>query len=79
MSQPGKSATSASSWQISDDTGSDATNGGVHDQVHAVGGQLGLTYLPWHAALNFHAFYEFSAQDRFQGHAFTISLVKKFW
>jgi hypothetical protein len=67
------------SWQISDDTGSDARNGEVHDYVHAVGGQLGLTYLPWQAALNFHAFYEFSAQDRFQGQAFNISLVKKFW
>ena len=67
-----------SSWQISDDTGSDARNGDVHDDVHAVGGQLGLTYLPWQAVLNFHAFYEFAAQDRFQGQAYGISLVKKF-
>src|SRR5262249_38231698 len=44
-----------SGWQISDDTGSDALNGDVHDQVHAVGGQLGLTYLPWMAAWNLHA------------------------
>jgi hypothetical protein len=51
----------------------------VHDEVHAVGGQLGLTYLPWLASLNFHAFYEFAAQDRFQGQAFGINLVKKFW
>jgi hypothetical protein len=54
-------------------------HGEVHDQVHAVGGQLGLTYLPWQAALNFHAFYEFSAQDRFQGQAFGLNLSKKFW
>jgi len=67
-----------SSWQISDDTGSDARNGDVHDEVHAVGGQLGLTYLPWQASLNFHGFYEFSSQDRFQGQAYGISLVKKF-
>jgi hypothetical protein len=67
-----------SSWQISDDRGSDARNGDVHDQVHGVGGQLGLTYLPWQAVLNFHAFYEFSAQDRFQGQAFGFSLAKKF-
>ena len=26
--------------------------------------------------MNFHAFYEFSAQDRFQGQAFNLSLVK---
>ena len=68
-----------SSWQISDDTGRDARNGDVHDQVHGVGGQLGLTYLPWQAALNFHAFYEVSAHDRFQGQAYGLNLVKKFW
>jgi hypothetical protein len=67
-----------SSWQISDDTGSDARNGDVHDDVHAAGGQLGLTYAPWYASLNFHGFYEFAAADRFQGQAFGISLVKKF-
>jgi hypothetical protein len=31
------------SWQITDDSGSDAKNLSVHDEVHAVGGQLGLT------------------------------------
>jgi hypothetical protein len=36
-----------SSWQVTDDTGSAAKNPDVHDQVHAVGGQLGLTYVPW--------------------------------
>jgi hypothetical protein len=39
--------TGYSSWQITDDSGSDASNPNVHDQVHAVGGQLGLTYVPW--------------------------------
>ena len=63
-------------WQITDDTGSIATN--VRDEVHAVGGQLGLAYLPWHAALTFHGFYEFAAKDRFQGESFGISLSKKF-
>jgi hypothetical protein len=43
-----------------------------------VGGQLGLAYLPWHAALTFHGFYEFAAKDRFQGESFGISLSKKF-
>jgi hypothetical protein len=67
-----------SSWQVSDDTGSDARNGQVHDEVHAVGGQLGLTYLPWQTVLNFHGLYEFAAQDRFQGHAFGLNLAKQF-
>ena len=67
-----------SSWQITDDTGSDARNGDVHDQVHAVGGQLGLAYVPWNGALNVKYFYEFAAQDRFQGEALTVSLAIKF-
>jgi hypothetical protein len=70
--------TGYSSWQITDDSGSDARNPSVHDDVHAVGGQLGLTYVPWVASLNMHYFGEFAATDRFQGQAFGISLVKKF-
>jgi hypothetical protein len=40
------------SWQVSHDTGSAASNPSVLDQVHAVGCQAGLTYVPWNAALN---------------------------
>jgi hypothetical protein len=40
------------SWQTTDDTGSDARNPGVHDQVHGVGGQIGLTYTPWGCRTN---------------------------
>jgi hypothetical protein len=70
--------TGYSSWQITDDSGSDARNPSVHDQVHAVGGQLGLTYVPWVASLNVHYFGEFAAQDRFQGHVIGVSVAKKF-
>lgn len=66
------------SWQITDDSGSAAKNPGVHDQVHAVGGQIGLTYVPWNAALNFHYFYEFSAEDRFQGQSIGLNFAMKF-
>jgi hypothetical protein len=66
------------SWQTTNDSGSDARNPGVRDQVHAVGGQLGLTYIPWVAALNVRYSGEFAAQDRFQGHAIGISVAKKF-
>jgi hypothetical protein len=61
-----------------DDSGSDVRNPDVHDEVHAVGGQLGLTYVPWFASLNMHYFSEFSAQDRFQGEVFGVSVAKKF-
>lgn len=63
-------------WQITDDSGSAAKN--VHDQVHAIGGQLGITHVPWNAVLNFHYFYEFAAKDRFQGQVLAVSLAKKF-
>jgi len=66
------------SWQITDDTGSAAKNPGVHDQVHAVGGQLGLTYAPWLLSVNFHAFYEFASEDRFQGQSFGLNITKMF-
>jgi len=50
----------------------------VRQEVHAVGGQCGLAYVPWNAALNFHAFYKFSAVDRLQGAAYGISFAIKF-
>src|SRR6266700_1707073 len=63
-------------WQITHDSGSAATN--TLDQVHAVGGQLGLTYLPWVLSVNLHGFYEYLAEDRFQGGSFGLSIAKKF-
>jgi hypothetical protein len=63
-------------WQITDDTGSAASD--THDQVHATGGQLGVTFVPWMMALNFHGFYEFDAQSRFQGGSFGVNIARKF-
>jgi hypothetical protein len=63
-------------WQITHDSGSAASS--TLDQVHAVGGQLGLTYVPWVLAVNVHGFYEYLAKDRFQGGSFGVSVVKKF-
>jgi len=67
-----------SSWQITDDTGSDAKNPNVHDEVQGIGGQLGLTYVPWLLSVNTHYFHEYSAEDRFQGEAYGVNLAKKF-
>ncbi len=67
-----------SQWQVTDDTGSDARNPDVHDEVHAVGGQFGLTYVPWNAVMNFHYFYEFAAEDRFQGQSLGLNFAVKF-
>jgi hypothetical protein len=64
-----------SSWQVTDDQGAGASN--VRDQVHAIGGQVGLTYVPWSALLNVKYLNEFAAEDRFQGHVVTVTLTGK--
>ena len=63
-------------WQITHDSGSAATN--TLDQVHTVGGQLGLTCLSWVLSVTLHGFYEYLAEDRFQGGSFGVSVAKKF-
>lgn len=70
--------TGYSSWQISDDSGSDAIDPPVKDQVHGIGGQLGLTYVPWNAVANFHYFYEFASNDRFKGQSIGLNIAFRF-
>jgi hypothetical protein len=65
------------SWQTTVDHGSAASDR-QRDQVHALGAQAGLTYLPWMLVLNVHGFYEYLAKDRFQGGSFGVNLAKKF-
>jgi len=64
------------SWQVTSDSGS-AASGGL-DQVHAVGGQFGFTYVPWMLSVNFHGFYEYAARGRFQGQSFGLNIAKMF-
>lgn len=64
-------------WQVSADSGSDAIDT-KRDRTHAAGGQLGVTYLPWFLAVNFHGFYEYETRNRFQGYSLGLSLAKKF-
>ncbi len=63
-------------WQITESTGSDAR--GSRSQVHGVGGQLGITYVPWKAFLTFHGFYEYAAESRFQGASIGLNLGIRF-
>jgi hypothetical protein len=70
--------TGYSQWQVSDDTGSAARNPDVHDQVHAAGVQLGVTYVPWMAFVTAHYVHEFRAEDRFEGQMATVTFGKKF-
>ena len=65
------------SWQVTDDTGSDALVPPTKDQVHAIGFQVGLTQVKWNAALNFHYFYEYAAKDRCQGSSIGLNFAIK--
>jgi hypothetical protein len=67
-----------SQWKVTDDTGSDARNGSVHDQVHAAGWQVGLVYSPWNAALSFRYLYELASEARFQGQVLGLNLALKY-
>jgi hypothetical protein len=64
-------------WQISDSTGG-TSNPSSRTKVSGIGGQLGLTYVPWNLILNLRAFYEYHAEERVQGASFGINLIKKF-
>jgi hypothetical protein len=65
-------------WQISDDTGSDAVNSDVHDQVFGAGPQLGLIYVLWGAAATAKWQHEFEAENRFKGDNFTLNFAVAF-
>ncbi len=64
------------SWQVTEDSGGDANS--IKDEVHGIGGQLGLTWVPSSLVVNLHAFHEYEAEDRFQGDSYGISIAKKF-
>jgi hypothetical protein len=65
-------------FQVSDNTGTDARNPGVHEKVYAAGVQVGVTIPKKLMVLNFHWFHEFDAVDRFQGTVLGLSFVSKF-
>jgi hypothetical protein len=64
------------SWQVTEDSGRDANSS--KDEVHGIGGQVGITSVPLSLVLNAHAFYEYAARDRFQGQSCGLSFAKKF-
>lgn len=64
-----------SSWQVTDDEGRFASS--VHDEVHAIGAQVGVTFVPQNATLNLRYLYEFAADDRFQGESIGLNFAIK--
>jgi hypothetical protein len=67
-----------SQWQVTDDEGADARNLDVHDQVHAIGGQLGYTMPKWRLGITMKYLYEYYAEDRFRGQDLTWSIGYQF-
>lgn len=62
-------------WQVTDDTGSQSDT--IRDQIHAVGGQIGLAIVPSNFQINFKYMHEYNAEDRFQGDWFNLSFAVK--
>jgi len=65
-------------WQVTKDSGSDARNKDVKDQVYMVGPEVGFTYLPWGAQISFRWLHEFAAESRFEGDFISLTAVFSF-
>jgi len=68
--------TGYNSWQVTADKGTAAS--ATLDNVSALGGQIGLTYVPLKLGFNVLAFFSYAAQDRPQGPSFSLNLAKMF-
>jgi len=68
--------TGYNSWQVTEDKGSAAS--ATLDNVSALGGQVGLTYVPLKMGFNVLAFFSYAARDRPQGPSFSLNLSKMF-
>ncbi len=62
-------------FQVSDDSGSAARNPDVHDRVHAVGLQMGVTAPKRGMVLTIRWLHQFAAVDRFQGDSIGLNFV----
>lgn len=68
-----------SQWQVDNDSGSDVIDVlKVKDEVHGIGGQVGLAYVPWNASLVFRYIGEYYAEARYEGDLYVLTLSKGF-
>ncbi len=65
-------------WQVTKDSGSDAVNKDVKDQIYGLGLELGLIYLPLGGQVSFRWMHEFQAEDRFEGDFLTLTIALSF-
>jgi hypothetical protein len=68
-----------SQWQVSEDSGADVRQAlVVKDQIHGIGGQIGLASIPLNGSLTFRYLKEYSAEARFEGNLVTLTFIKGF-
>jgi len=65
-------------WQVTDDSGSDATNTDVHDQVYAIGPEISAFCPAIKAIFSLRSQWEFDAEDRSEGNMTTLTITKIF-
>jgi hypothetical protein len=71
--------TGYSQWQVENDSGADVVEVlNVKDEIHAIGGQIGLAFVPWNASVVFRYLKEFEAEARYEGELFVLTLAKVF-
>ncbi len=63
-------------WQVTEDSGSDAVNNNVKDEVYGIGLQAQLIYAhaPCTVDISFQWMHEFEAEDRFEGDFLTLTI-----
>ena len=65
-------------WQTSDDEGADvAGDPSIHDEIHAIGAELGFVPVKTGFGIFFRWLHEFSAVNRFEGDFFNVTLYKE--
>jgi hypothetical protein len=64
--------------QITDSTGGNALADAPKSHIQALGGELGLTYIPWNAFVTVRSFYEYAARSHFQGASIGLNFGIKF-
>ncbi len=65
-------------WQVTDDSGSDATNTDVHDKVYAIGPEISAFCPYFKMIFSLRSLWEFDAEDRSEGNIITLTLTKIF-
>lgn len=65
-------------WQVTDDSGVDATTTGDHDQIYGAGPEISVFIPKFKMFLSLRSLFEFEAEDRSEGNTTVLTLTKIF-